>query len=247
MTAFVDFVNDRTTPYDDNGHGTHVSGIIAGNGYDSQGARAGIAPGAHIVSLKVLDADGRGVISDVIAALEWAIANKDDAQHPRRQPVGWRGGHRVLQDRSADAGRQARGRRRHRGRCRGRQPGQERRGPAAVRRHHLAGQRALGSHGGRVERRGHGGSRRRRDGAVQLARTVGDRLRGQAGSRGPWHRRRVAERCRPARSTRRRRSMLLNGTLSTSYKPYLSLTGHQHGRAGRRRHGGADGSGQSRT
>ena len=75
MTAFVDFVNDRTTPYNDNGHGTHVSGIIAGNGYDSQGARAGIAPGAHIVGLKVLDADGKGVISDVIAALEWAIAN----------------------------------------------------------------------------------------------------------------------------------------------------------------------------
>ena len=44
---------------DPDGHGTHVSGIIAGNGYDSHGSRAGIAPGAHIVSLKVLDAQGR--------------------------------------------------------------------------------------------------------------------------------------------------------------------------------------------
>ena len=74
--AFVDFVNGRTSPYDDNGHGTHVAGIIAGNGYDSLGVRAGIAPDAHLASLKVLDQNGRGVISNVIAALEWSVANK---------------------------------------------------------------------------------------------------------------------------------------------------------------------------
>ncbi len=76
VAAFVDFVNGRTTPYDDNGHGTHVAGIIAGNGFDSLGVRAGIAPNAHLVSLKVLDSQGRGVISNVIAALQWAVANK---------------------------------------------------------------------------------------------------------------------------------------------------------------------------
>ncbi len=76
VTAFVDFVNNQTLAYDDNGHGTHVSGIIAGDGYDSGGARAGIAPAAHLVSLKVLDGQGRGVISDVIAAFEWAIFNR---------------------------------------------------------------------------------------------------------------------------------------------------------------------------
>ncbi len=75
-TGFVDFVNGQTTRYDDNGHGTHVAGIIAGNGLDSLGARAGIAPAAHLVGLKVLDAQGRGVISNVIAAMEWVIANK---------------------------------------------------------------------------------------------------------------------------------------------------------------------------
>jgi serine protease AprX len=76
VTGFVDFVNGATVPYDDNGHGTHVSGIIAGNGYDSYGRHAGMAPGAHIVSLKVLDGNGAGVISDVIAAFEYAIANR---------------------------------------------------------------------------------------------------------------------------------------------------------------------------
>jgi len=76
VTAFVDFVNDRLQAYDDNGHGTHVAGIIAGNGYDSNGAQAGIAPAAHVVSLKVLDQHGGGVISDVIAAFEWAVRNR---------------------------------------------------------------------------------------------------------------------------------------------------------------------------
>ena len=76
VAAFVDFVNGQATPYDDNGHGTHVSGIIAGNGYDSFGIRAGMAPDAHLVSLKVLDANGRGVISNVIAALDYILANR---------------------------------------------------------------------------------------------------------------------------------------------------------------------------
>ena len=76
VAKFVDFVNGRLTAYDDNGHGTHVSGIIAGNGYDTLGARAGIAPASHIVSLKVLDDHGGGYISNVIAAMDWIVANR---------------------------------------------------------------------------------------------------------------------------------------------------------------------------
>ncbi len=76
VAAFVDFVGGSTSPYDDYGHGTHVAGIIAGNGYDTFGSRAGIAPDAHLVGLKVLDGNGRGVISNVIAALEWAVTNR---------------------------------------------------------------------------------------------------------------------------------------------------------------------------
>ena len=110
VTAFVDFVNNRTTKYDDWGHGTHVAGIIAGNGYDSTGDRAAIAPKASIISLKALDFEGKGRISNIIAALDWAVANRDPVQHPRHQHVARRGRVRELQHRPADARRQARGR-----------------------------------------------------------------------------------------------------------------------------------------
>jgi serine protease AprX len=76
VRKFVDFVNGQLTPYDDNGHGTHVAGIIASNGHDTIGARAGMAPAANIVSLKVLDDHGGGYISNVIAALDWVVTNR---------------------------------------------------------------------------------------------------------------------------------------------------------------------------
>ena len=75
VAGFVDFVNGQLAPYDDNGHGTHVAGIIAGNGYDSNGQKSGAAPEASLVSLKVLDANGNGTISTIISALEWVLAN----------------------------------------------------------------------------------------------------------------------------------------------------------------------------
>jgi serine protease AprX len=75
VSKFVDFVNGHGQPYDDNGHGTHVAGIIGGNGYDSQGEKSGIAPGASLISLKVLDAHGQGTISNIIAALNWVATN----------------------------------------------------------------------------------------------------------------------------------------------------------------------------
>jgi serine protease AprX len=77
IDRFVDFVTGRDDPHDDYGHGTHVAGIIAGNGHDSSGARSGIAPGARLTVLKVLDGSGQGRISDVIAAFDYVVANKD--------------------------------------------------------------------------------------------------------------------------------------------------------------------------
>jgi serine protease AprX len=76
VVHFRDFVGQQPSAYDDYGHGTHVAGIIAGNGYDSDGGRTGIAPGASLVVLKVLDAGGDGYISNVIAALDYAVERR---------------------------------------------------------------------------------------------------------------------------------------------------------------------------
>jgi subtilisin family serine protease len=62
------------------GHGTFVAGLVAGNGYSSkQGGLdfTGVAPKANLVSLRVLDENGRGSLSSVIAAVDWAIANSN--------------------------------------------------------------------------------------------------------------------------------------------------------------------------
>ena len=75
IRAFVDFVNGQKKPYDDYGHGTHVAGIVAGNGAQSYGLYTGVAPGANIVALKVLDRRGGGTTSNVLAALDWVLAN----------------------------------------------------------------------------------------------------------------------------------------------------------------------------
>lgn len=76
VTGFVDFINQRTEPYDDNGHGTHVAGIIGGNGYSSKGKYIGIAPECSLVGVKVLDHRGDGNISDVLAGLQWVMDNR---------------------------------------------------------------------------------------------------------------------------------------------------------------------------
>lgn len=76
ILAFKDFIDDSSRPYDDDGHGTHVAGIIAGNGFSSKGKYMGIAPDANIVGVKVLKGDGAGNISDVIAGIQWTVDNR---------------------------------------------------------------------------------------------------------------------------------------------------------------------------
>lgn len=71
-----DFVNNDADPFDDNGHGTHVAGILAAekNGY----LVAGVAPEVELFALKILDANGEGDVSNLILALGWALDNEID-------------------------------------------------------------------------------------------------------------------------------------------------------------------------
>ncbi len=71
LAGCVNFIQSWKTCEDDNGHGTHVSGIIAAE-QNTIGV-VGVAPQARIYSLKVLDRRGRGYLSDIIEALDWSI------------------------------------------------------------------------------------------------------------------------------------------------------------------------------
>lgn len=76
IVAFRDFVSDHKYPYDDNGHGTHVAGIIAGDGTESSGKYKGVAPDSNIIGVKVLNNEGSGNISDVLAGIQWVLDHK---------------------------------------------------------------------------------------------------------------------------------------------------------------------------
>ena len=71
-----DFANNDADPYDDNGHGTHVAGILAAekNGY----LVVGVASAVDLYALKILNANGEGDVSNLILALQWAVDNNID-------------------------------------------------------------------------------------------------------------------------------------------------------------------------
>jgi serine protease AprX len=85
ILASVDFSGEaggrRDGGVDPCGHGTHVAGIIAGNGAASTGRRFfhtfyGIARRANLVSVRVLDARGQSDVSTVVAGIQWAVENR---------------------------------------------------------------------------------------------------------------------------------------------------------------------------
>jgi serine protease AprX len=71
IIAFKDFVNNQTESYDDNGHGTHCASLVAGE------RGTGVAPGAKLVVVKVMDKDGACYLSDALNALDWCLENKE--------------------------------------------------------------------------------------------------------------------------------------------------------------------------
>jgi serine protease AprX len=80
VRAFYDFTNGRAvsaTPYDDYGHGTHIASTIGGSGsLSSDRQYRGLAPNVNFVVFKVLDKNGAGWTSDVIRAVDFAVANR---------------------------------------------------------------------------------------------------------------------------------------------------------------------------
>ena len=101
ITAFYDLTNGgfaAKTPFDDYGHGTHVAGAIGGSGRLSRdNTFRGLAPKVRLIGLKVLDAKGLGWTSDVIRAIDFAVANKSalgidiinlSIGHPIYEPAG---------------------------------------------------------------------------------------------------------------------------------------------------------------
>lgn len=72
-----DFVDDDDFPFDEHGHGTHVAGTIAQSTGNRYGV-AGLAPGASIMPIRVLNADGRGTTADIAEAIRFAADNGAD-------------------------------------------------------------------------------------------------------------------------------------------------------------------------
>ncbi|GEL76777.1 S8 family peptidase [Tenuibacillus multivorans] len=77
IVEFVDLVNQDTEPYDDNGHGTHCAGDVAGDGAMSMGQYQAPAPKANIIGVKVLDKMGSGSLSTVMEGVQWCIENQE--------------------------------------------------------------------------------------------------------------------------------------------------------------------------
>ncbi|HUU32572.1 MAG TPA: S8 family serine peptidase, partial [Vicinamibacterales bacterium] len=97
LSAFYDFTNggQSTAATDAYGHGTHVAALIGANSL----MFAGIAPNVHLVGVKVLDANGQGKTSDLVAALDFLVANK---QKLNIQIVNLSLGHPILEPAATD-------------------------------------------------------------------------------------------------------------------------------------------------
>jgi len=69
IKKFLDLINNYKYPYDDNGHGTFISGLICSSGISSKGMYKGIAPQSSIYCIKAFNSTGRGYISDILYSI----------------------------------------------------------------------------------------------------------------------------------------------------------------------------------
>lgn len=76
LICFHDFVKQRNLMYDNNGHGTHVCGILCGDGGLSQGRYRGLVRNCRLVVGKVLDDNGDGMTENMLAGLDWILENR---------------------------------------------------------------------------------------------------------------------------------------------------------------------------
>lgn len=77
ILAISDMRKEKKFPYDINGHGTHVAGIIGGSGKLSQGIYRGMAPQCNLVMVRVLDEKGDGDIETVIRGIRWIQEHRE--------------------------------------------------------------------------------------------------------------------------------------------------------------------------
>ena len=80
VVAWKDVINGRATPYDDQGHGTHVAATLGGDGVGGPNAALyrGVAPGVGIAAAKVLNSAGSGTESQIIQGIDWCISQQVD-------------------------------------------------------------------------------------------------------------------------------------------------------------------------
>ncbi len=78
MVAWKDFVDKAKLPFDPNGHGTHVAGIIANSQVGADDEWVGVAPGVGLVGVRVLNEEGAGTYEKVIQGIQWVVSHKDE-------------------------------------------------------------------------------------------------------------------------------------------------------------------------
>jgi len=75
VILFKDYINHKKESYDDNGHGTHIAGILCGNGRKWEKDSFGMAPKAELIVFKILDKNGNGSTDVALEALDWILKN----------------------------------------------------------------------------------------------------------------------------------------------------------------------------